>query len=515
MTRRGFMQMPGAAAVAGGLNAAQNRRAGTGAKGSGLPNIILIMSDQMTPFMTSPYGQRVAHTPNLDRLAAKGTLFENAYCNSPLCVPSRMSMFTGRLPAPIAAYDNASELPAHEPTFMHYLRRAGYRTAVAGKCHFIGPDQLHGFDDRLTPCIFPSDFAMLPDWRRGAYYNAGTSVQAQLRMLGPSVWNRQLAFDEMTFDASLQYLRRQAMRAKKQPLFLNVSLTQPHDPFTTTQPFLDLYRNADIPLPKDHGDIRRLSPTYEWFIIHHGLDREKVPPERIREARRNYLGMISWVDDKVGRILNEMDRLGMSDNSVVVFTSDHGEMMGEHGQWSKRIMLEWASRVPMMVSGPGVPAGKRIGAPVSLLDLFGTFTDIAGAQVETPLDGRSLMPLLAGREDGTGRQVTAEYMGEGAIEPVRMVRYKQYKYITVNNYGPQLFDLGKDPEETVNLAGTREYAEIEKDLRARVEKDWDGPALKKSVIASQQARQIVRSMKEHGQAPSWAFDATEAGPFRF
>ena len=123
------------------------------------PNIIFILVDQMTPFMTGPYGQKVAHTPNLDRLARSGSVFENAYCNSPLCVPSRTSMFSGRLPATIGTYDNASEFEAHVPTFVHYLRRAGYLTAVAGKTHFIGPDQLHGFEERLTPCIFPADFA--------------------------------------------------------------------------------------------------------------------------------------------------------------------------------------------------------------------------------------------------------------------------------------------------------------------------------------------------------------------
>ncbi|MGH9662996.1 MAG: sulfatase-like hydrolase/transferase, partial [Bryobacteraceae bacterium] len=129
------------------------------------------MADQMTPFMTGPYGQRAARTPNLDRLARAGTVFEHAYCNSPLCVPSRTSMFAGRHVSKIGAFDNASEFRAELPTWNHYLRDAGYRTAVSGKCHFIGPDQLRGFDERLTDCVFPANFSMLPDWRRGAYLN--------------------------------------------------------------------------------------------------------------------------------------------------------------------------------------------------------------------------------------------------------------------------------------------------------------------------------------------------------
>jgi len=508
------MELPAGVWTASG--AGQLERSGAaGSTAGGPPDILLIMADQMTPFMTSPYGQRVARTPHLARLAAEGVLFENAYCNSPLCVPSRTSMFTGRLPAAVGSYDNASEFQAHWPTLMHYLRRAGYRTVVAGKCHFIGPDQLHGFEERLTPCIFPADFSMLPDWRLGPVYNKGTSVQSMLRMLGPSKWNRQLAYDQMVFDCALQRLRQHALSPRKQPLFLNISFTQPHDPFTTTPEFLELYREAEIPLPKDHGDIRRLSPTYEWFIIHHGLDREKLTPERIREARRNYLGMISWIDDKLGQLLRELDRLGLAAGTVVIFTSDHGEMLGEHGQWSKRLMLEWSSRVPLILRAPGrLPAGKRVAAPVALVDLFPTLAELAGAKVETPLDGQSLLPLIRGDQDSRTREVVCEYLGEGTLEPVRMVRIEHYKYIAVNNYPPQLFDLAKDPEETTNLSGRREYAAIERSLRARAERNWDGEALKQAVMRSQQERAIVRSMREFGGAPQWDYAPFTPGPFR-
>jgi choline-sulfatase len=504
LTRRGFVGLaagPWLITRSGAGSTQQAKTSGTP------PNILLIMADQMTPFMTAPYGQRVARTPNLDRLARNGTVLENAYCNSPLCVPSRTSMFTGRLPAPIESYDNASEFAARRPTFVHYLRRAGYRTAVAGKCHFIGPDQLHGFDERLTPCIFPADMTMLPDWRRGPVYNKGTSIQSMLRMLGPSKTTRQIEFDENVFQRSMARLREYGLGKREQPLFLNVSFTQPHDPFTTTQEFLDLYKDAAIPMPADYGDIRRLSPTYEWFIIHHGLDKETLPPEKIREARRNYLGMISWVDDKVGRILDELARLGMHRDTVVIFTSDHGEMLGEHGQWSKRLMLEWSSRVPLIVSGTDrVPAGKRVPAPVSLLDLFPTLAELAGSPVETQVDGRSLLPLLAGAEDGSRPEVVAEYLGEGPIEPIRMVRQGSHKYITVNGYAPQLFDLAKDPNETTNLAGNRQYAAFEKRLRARAEQDWDGPALKRAVLASQRERAIIMSLREHGGRPRWDYE---------
>ena len=159
------------------------------------PNILFIMADQVTPFMLGPYGQKVAHTPNLDQLASGGTVFDSAYCASPLCVPSRIGMLTGRLPHKTQGYDNASEFGAHFPTFLHYLNRAGYRTAGAGKCHFVGPEQMHGFDERLTPDIYPANFSMLPDWRLGPVFNEGTSVggataDAGAIKMDPATWLR-------------------------------------------------------------------------------------------------------------------------------------------------------------------------------------------------------------------------------------------------------------------------------------------------------------------------------------
>jgi choline-sulfatase len=507
MTRRHFFGVNAA------LPAAAAQPAQPARKGSRPPNILFILSDQMTPFMTGPYGSRVARTPHLDRLAREGVVFENAYCNSPLCVPSRNSMWSGRLVSGIAAFDNGSEFPAHLPTIPYLLRTAGYRTAVAGKCHFIGADQLHGFDERLTPCIFPAGFEMTPDWRQGAYYNRGTSMQQMLRMVGPSKWNRQLAFDTHCFDQSMARLRAHALGNREQPLFLTVSFTQPHDPFTTTQDFLDLYAKTDIPLPQDHRDIRRLSPTYEWFVIHHGTEREKLPPQRIREARRNYLGMISWIDHKVGLLLAELDRLGLADDTAVVFTSDHGEMLGEHGQWSKRLLLEWSARVPLIARLPGrVGAGRRVSQPVSLVDLLPTFNELAGVKSELPFDGRSLAPLLQGAAGDREAAVVSEYLGEGTLEPMRMVRMGAHKYITVNGHAPQLYDLREDPGETVNLAGRAQYKTAEKALEGRAQSGWDGPALKKSVLLDQQQRLVVREIARTG-GPHWDYAATTSGPY--
>lgn len=487
-------------------------RATRGPSPSGaLPNILFIMVDQLTPFMIGPYGQRAAITPNLDRLAREGAVFDNAYCNAPLCVPSRTSMFTGRLPARVESWDNASEFKADIPTFVHYLRSAGYRCAVSGKTHFIGPDQYHGFHQRLTPCIFPTHFAFMHPWSKGPYRIDGTSIQVGLAKVGASEINGQIDFDEMTCGRALEMLRRYALPSKnKPPLFLNVSFTQPHDPYCAPRRYLDMYRNVEIPMPMPYDDIRKLSPTYDWLRIVHGLDLETLSPERVREARRSYLAMCTWIDRRIGRLLDELNRLGLAGNTMVVLTSDHGDMVGEKGQWFKRCYLEWSARVPMIVRWPGrVSAGTRVGAPVSLVDLLPTFAEAARIPVRTGIDGRSLLPLMDGLENGRDREVIGEYCGEGTIEPVRMVRRGDYKYITVNGYPAQLFDLKKDPGENVNAAGRSEYSEIERELRARAEKDWDGHALKQKVIASQEERDFLRSIKGYMTPNLWKAEISQ------
>jgi choline-sulfatase len=465
--------------------------------------------------MLGPYGQKIAHTPNLDRLAQSGTVFDTAYCGAPLCVPSRMTMWTGRLAHKIQAYDNASELAAHIPTFLHYLRRANYRTVASGKCHWIGPDQGHGLNERLTPDVFPADFTMLPDWRQGPVLNKGTDVEEELRMLGPHKWTWLLGYDQMTFDRAIARLREYHLgNHQDQPLFLYVSFMQPHDPFATTKHYLDLYKDAEIPLPHPYGNILDLSPTYKWLVTQHGIDLMHLSSAKIREARRNYLGMISWVDDRIGELLAELKRLDLDKNFLVLFTSDHGEMLGEHGQWSKRYMLEWSSRVPLIVSAPGLlPEGRRIAAPVSLIDLFPTIADLAGVKVETELDGHSLLPLLKGTEGGDGRVAISEYMGEGVLEPVRMVRWEQYVYIIVNDYPPQLYDLQMDPNENVNVAGRAKYSQVEARLKDLAETGWDGPAIRRAVMQNQQSRLLVQSIQGYGGLPHWDYEPIERGNF--
>jgi choline-sulfatase len=212
-------------------------------------NILFIMADQMAAPLLPFYGSSPIKLPNLSRLAEQGVVFDAAYCNSPLCAPSRFTLVSGQLPSKIGAYDNAADFPADVPTYAHYLRRLGYRTALSGKMHFCGPDQLHGYEERLTSDIYPADYGWAVNWdephvRPSWYHNMSSVLQA-----GPCLRTNQLDFDEEVVFKAQQYLFDHIREDGDQPFCLTVSMTHPHDPYTIPKPFWDLYDESDIPLP--------------------------------------------------------------------------------------------------------------------------------------------------------------------------------------------------------------------------------------------------------------------------
>lgn len=481
------------------------------------PNILFIQADQLTSFALGCYGNTAALTPNINRLAEQGVLFRNTYCNSPLCGPSRNSMMAGRLPHRVGAYDNANELPAAAPTFAHVLRAAGYHCRLSGKMHFVGPDQLHGFHQRYNTDIYPAGFNWTPDWTRGPYPNQGSSIR-YLNESGPCAWNLQLDYDEETLAGGLQYLRNlvRARAQTQEAFFLCVSFTQPHDPFVAGQEYWDRYEGVSIPMPEaPRIPIEEMHPFDQWIQVHHEADTYPPSEETVLAARRGYLAMTSYIDDKVGELLAELDRLGVAENTVVVFASDHGDMQGEHGMWYKRTFHEWAMRVPLIVADPRASEnhGREVEAPVSLVDLFPTFTELGGAPADWPgtehLDGESLVPLMNGETDGAERVVYGEYCGEGAVQPMRIVRRGSMKYVAVNGEEPLLFNLENDPNELHNLAGDASVAEEEASLAALAMEGWDGAELRERIIADQKQRLFLDSALQNGKEPEWDYQPFE------
>ncbi len=471
------------------------------------PNIVLIMADQLAPQFTGAYGHPVVKTPNLDALAKRGTRFEAAYCNSPLCAPSRASFMTGQLVSRIGAYDNAAEFPASIPTFAHYLRTMGYRTCLSGKMHFVGPDQLHGFEERLTTDVYPADHAWTPDWqnpheRIDKWYHNMESVQ----QAGPAATTFQIEYDEEATFLARRRILEYAMQGTS-PFAMVVSLIHPHDPYVPKQEFWDMYPDDVIDMPQTG-----LADDPHTMRLHKGIGASETPvtEDEIRQARRGYYANTSYFDSKVGEIVKALEEAGELDNTVIIITSDHGDMLGERGLWYKMNFFEHSARVPMIVAGPGV-ANRTVGEPVSLLDILPTFLDIASGDSEPPeaampLDGRSIWPLMTGAEDDPeAGEVLGEYCAECASHPIFMIRRGPWKFIHCEVDPPQMFNVIGDPFEQENLANDPSHSARLAAFQAEIAQKWDERTIRNDVLASQKQRGPVHRAMEIGALTSWDY----------
>ncbi len=470
------------------------------------PNIVLVMADQLAPQFTGAYGHPLVKTPHMDALAARGAKFDAAYCNAPLCAPSRFSFMSGQLVTRIAAYDNASEFPASVPTFAHYLRRAGYRTCLSGKMHFVGPDQLHGFEERLTTDIYPSDHAWTPDWelpdeRIDKWYHNMDSV----REAGVAATTFQIEYDEETAFFARRRIFEYAMQ-KVEPFCMVVSFIHPHDPYVARPEWWDLYDHDAIDMP---GSPEAEDPHSKRLMKGIEADVVAVSDEEVRNARHAYYANTSYFDSKVGAVVQALEESGQLDDTIVIVTADHGDMLGERGLWYKMTFFEHSGRVPMIVAGPGV-ARRDIAEPCSLVDLLPTFLDVAGVgqqEFGAPIDGRSLWPLANGsaEDDASGGEAIGEYCAECASHPVFMIRRGRFKYIHCDVDPPQLFDLEADPHELVNLADDPGHAQIADAFATEVAQRWDSDRIRENVIATQRQRRAVHAAMEAGQLTSWDY----------
>ena len=471
------------------------------------PNILFVMFDQMAALSLPGYGHKLVKTPHLDALAARGTLFENAYCAAPLCSPSRFGMLTGQLPGKIGAFDNASELPSSVPTFLHVLRRAGYRTCLSGKMDFTGADQLHGYEERLTTDLSPSDLGWTPDWDHPDTVQPWYHTLQSVAEAGPCDYSLSLQYDEDATFRAKQWLHQHADRPDGRPFMLTLSVMHPHDPYQALRKFWDLYEHADIDMPavKSKPLQERDAAGKRMYQLY---DRGEIPlsEAQIRNARHAYYAMISYCDDLLGRLVETLKMLGVLDNTIIVVTSDHGDMLGERGLWYKMTFFDRAIRVPLMFAGPGIGAGKRVAAPVSHLDLLPTFADLAASPFDDLTgDGHSLHPSLIDKVSPVG-EVVAEYMGEGYAQPAVMIRRGNRKFTYARDDGATLYDLGVDPLEQNNLARDPSCSVEIAELIAEAESRWDFDDLRARVLESQRRRRLVHDALVMGRIAPWDFE---------
>ena len=474
---------------------------------SSRPNILILMADQLTATALSAYGNRVSKTPHIDALAATGVVFDSFYCNSPLCAPSRFSFLSGRQVSAIGAYDNAAEFPAQVPTFAHYLRRSGYRTVLSGKMHFCGADQLHGFEERLTTDIYPADFGWTPDWSRFDHRPSWYHTMDSVTQAGPCTRTNQIDFDDDVVFNAKQKLFDMARAKDNRPFCMVASMTHPHDPYVIPQRYWDRYAGVDIDMPRVALPVSELDPHSKRLRHVIGLDLLPVTDNQTRDARRAYYGAVSYVDDQIGVMLAALSDAGFAEDTVVLLLADHGDMLGERGLWYKMNFFEPACRIPLIVHAPRRFAARRVPESASLVDILPTLCDLAGgdasAHYATALDGRSLVPQLMGAA-GTD-EVIGEYLAEGAIAPLVMIKRGRYKFVHSPVDPDQLYDLQEDPHESRNLAGVSQHAGRLQEFRAETARRWDLLAMHSAVLASQRRRHVVYEALRAGRYTPWDF----------
>lgn len=481
------------------------------------PNFLFIMCDQLSASALSCYGNPVVKSPNLQRIAEEGVVFENNYCPYPICSPSRASMMSGRLPSKIGNWDNGSEFPSSVPTFAHHLRSNGYYTCLCGKMHFIGPDQLHGFEDRLTSEVYPADFSWTCNWDVGGkLYRYETEKEigyTDIRNVidsGVADWCMQMEYDEEVFFEAKRKLYDLARPGHEKPFLLTVSFTQPHDPYIAKQKFWDLYTDDEIDLPKvpmipyEEQDIRRQ-------MVHKRMRQDiyELTDAQIKRARRAYYAMISDIDDKIGQLRSVLEETGLDENTVIIFTADHGDMMGERGMWYKNCFFENSVHIPLLFHAPGRLAPKRLRENTSLVDLLPTLVSMAHGdtldEFRDILDGHDLLPLMEGDCTHWDDVVYCEQNENRTLCTRLMVKKGPYKYVWnhFKEYTDALYDLDKDPLELHNVLHDPAYAEIAQELHALAAAKWDLEHIHETCIQAQKSNRLIVDALCRGRWQGW------------
>ncbi|WP_420004899.1 choline-sulfatase [Arenibacterium sp. LLYu02] len=481
------------------------------------PNILIIMVDQLNGTLFPDGPADWLHAPNLKALAARSTRFRNCYTASPLCAPGRASFMSGQLPSMTGVYDNAAEFASSIPTYAHHLRRAGYYTCLSGKMHFVGPDQLHGFEERLTTDIYPPDFGWTPDYRKPGeridwwYHNMGSVTGS-----GVAEITNQMEFDDEVAFHATQKIYDLARGKDDRPWCLTVSFTHPHDPYVARRKYWDLYEDCAHLLPEvgdlgyDNQDThsKRIFDANDWRNF-------DITEDDIRRSRRAYFANISYLDDKIGEIMEALRGTRQDQDTVILFVSDHGDMLGERGLWFKMSFFEGASRVPMMISAPGMTPGL-VTDPVSNIDVCPTLCDLAGvsmAEVMPWTAGESLVRLGQGERRET--PVAMEYAAEASYAPMVSLRSGRYKLNLCTLDPDQLFDLDADPHELTNLAEDPAHAEAYAALKAEAEARWDLARFDADVRASQARRWVVYEALRQGGYFPWDYQPLQKASERY
>lgn len=441
------------------------------------PNILFLLSDQHNALVAGYAGDPYVRTPNLDRLAVRGTVLSNGYCASPLCVPSRMALLSGRYPDATGVFSNNQSLPSDVPTVAHALTLAGYETALCGRMHFVGPDQRHGYTRRPIG-DFTATYLGRENPNCGQVWSGTTGQHRRvIEKSGPGL-SGVMAYDEAVTAAALAYLRGPP---QDQPWFLTVGWYGPHCTYCCPRPLFDYYMDI-LPPPDCPEDFAATCHP----AVRNWMDKRdvlSVDPEAVRRARAAYYGLVELTDRHLGRLLESLDQTGQTGNTLVCYTSDHGDCIGHNGLWWKSNFYEGSARVPCVFAHPGtVRAGDTIDAPTSLLDLAPTFIAAAGADPLPRPDGMALNAQLAGTPAPADRAVLSMLGDRKGDSPSAMIRQGSWKLVDHAVYEtPQLFNLETDPTEQQDLGTDPGHAAVRDALRQQLRERWDPAAVSQTL----------------------------------
>ncbi len=448
-------------------------------------NVLFLLSDEHARSALGTYGHPIAQTPALDRFANSGTVFDRAYTPSPICIPARASLATGLHVFEHRCWSSAQPYYGQVESWMHRLRARGHDIVSIGKLHFRSGDDDNGFTEEILPMYLANDGKGWPQGLIRSPLPAFAEAAELAQLLGPGD-SDYTDYDRKITAAACKWISRSTKRAYSKPWVLFVSFVSPHYPLIAPPPFFDLYRHCEIPEPFANSQSQRSQhPVLQEMLDFWNYD-DYFDADSRRLARQNYYGLCSFVDDNIRQVLTALDDGGQARNTVVIYTSDHGEMLGNHGFWAKSLMYEDSVAVPMIVAGQNIPVGVN-NTPVSLTDMAATIeTAITGSEkpASVPWQSRALQAFIM-RPEGD-RFILSEYHDGGSPTGFFMIRQGDWKYVYyAGAYPAQLFDLGHDPQETQDLGENPAYAEVRAKLHGILNQILDPDAVNAQAFAEQ------------------------------
>lgn len=422
-------------------------------------NVVLLMTDGHHARVLGCYGDPLVKTPTLDSLAGQGVRFTAAYCQNPICVPSRVSLVSGRMPCHLNTFGNtANQKYENVTTLADVFVQAGYEAVWFGKTHWGNP-RFRQFDD--------------PSTKGRAANSEQASIGRRPQDSRVSNWPVEKNAEHFTTEQTLAFLDQN----KGKKFFLGVSFSKPHFPFTIQEQYYDLYRGK-VGSPRAPEKLVSELPAVSKQERER-YDHAAATSEEVLRAKALYYGMVTYVDEEYGRIIKKLDDLGLRKNTIIVYTSDHGEMLGERGIWYKNSFYDGSACIPMIWSFPkALPQGTVVGTPAMNMDIFPTLCDLCNLPQPAGLEGRSLLPVMQDVDDGKDRHALSENYRNGFTG--RMIRTAKWKYFFYTSGEEFLYDMQKDPGEENNLITSPAYRETANELKQKASMGWiDKPPTRK------------------------------------